>query len=185
MKKKQMILAALLCAAATVARAGTFLYWEVDVTPEESGEANYAFSYATIKATGTDTTTSSALSLYGPGSSTPSGTKLASSAYPAKTSTTTDGGVFAGLDNYASGAISSFLVELWLEGGTEDTATRVAWGNIAYDTVKSHIYTDLSMSGNPSPYTVTASQVVPEPTSGLLALVGMAALALRRKQTKV
>ena len=176
--KKQMILAALLCAAATAVRAETsYLYWMVDVSENE----NYAFSYATIKGINSDGTTSSFLSLYGSGQSDSSGNKLAATGWPTVNGTTTSA-LFAGVDGYGVG--SKFLVELWASTGVDDAdPTRVAWGTLAYSTVSGSIYT--AMGQTDTAYTVTASQVVPEPTSGLLALLGLAALALRRKQTKV
>ena len=186
--KKLMILAMAACAAMlTTTAEENFLYWMVDV----SDKTDYSFSYATIKATGSDGKTSDYLSFYGSGASESSGTKFASTAYldyignngsGASTGTTTGGGAFTGIGGYGLG--STFLVELWADSTTEGSdPTRVAWGNLAYSLLKDSVSSGLNQSGA-SLYTVTASQVVPEPTSGLLALLGFAALALRRKQKK-
>ena len=174
--KKQMILAALLCAAAaatTVRAADTdaYLYWMVDVSENK----DYAFSYATIKVAGSDTY----LSMYTENSTTASGTRLYGAADSGNL--TTDAG-FTGVGGYSG---STFLVELWASGtGADGSDTRVAWGSLAYSALSGYVYTEMGQGGA-KPYEVTASQVVPEPTSGLLALLGLAALALRRKQTKI
>ena len=172
--KKQMILAALLCAAATAVRAAdtdAYLYWMVNV----SDNKDYAFSYATIKVAGSDTY----LSMYTEGSTVASGTRLYGAADSGNLTTETG---FTGVGGYSG---STFLVELWASGtGADGSDTRVAWGSLAYAALSGYVYTEMGQGGA-SPYTVTASQVVPEPTSGLLALLGLAALALRRKQTKV
>ncbi len=177
--KKLMILAALTCA--TMARAD-FLYWSVDL----SDDSIYSFNYATVKATDGNGTTGDYLKLYGGGQTESSSTKVYSSNYGVNgdysLGTTTGGGTFAGLD--ANGGISSFLVELWTDGATSDAAaTRVGYTSLAYSDLVSYIYSDMAMRGD-TPYVVTDSQLVPEPTSGLLALLGVAALALKRKHQK-
>ena len=176
MKKLSMILAMAACAATLSATAteSSYLYWMVDV----SGNSDYSFSYATIKATDSSGSTSDFLSLYGSGSTTSSGDKLASSTYP--TAGTTTGSVFAGIDGHLG---STFLVELWADSTENADPTRVAWGKLSWSAVSGSVYSGMNQSGATA-YTVTASQVVPEPTSGLLALLGFAALALRRKQKK-
>ena len=175
MKKLSMILATAACAAAMTATAAptSYLYWMVDV----SDKSDYAFSYATVKATDSNGSTSGFLSLYGSGSTTSVGDKLASSTYP--TAGTTTGNIFAGVDGYGSG--SSFLFELWADGAAnESKASRVAWGTVSYAALSGSISSAMSTSGDKL-YTVTGSQLIPEPSSGLLALLGLAALALRRK----
>ena len=174
--KKQMILAALLCAAtaATTVRAAdtdAYLYWMVNL----GDTSEYAFSYATIKVAGSDTY----LSMYTENSTVASGTRLYGAADSGNL--TTEAG-FTGVGGYSG---STFLVELWASGtGADGSDTRVAWGSLAYAALSGYVYTEMGQGGA-KPYEVTASQVVPEPTSGLLALLGLAALALRRKQTRV
>lgn len=81
---------------------------------------------------------------------------------------------------YASYATlgSTYLVELlW-----DDTAVAIA--EIASGTVSDRSTTDLTMEPK-DPFRVssfTATGVVPEPTSGLLSLFGLALLAIRRKK---
>ena len=152
--------------AATAARAeDSYLYWMV------SG-ANYnnsaiEFAYATIKAEGGD----SYLNLYAPGATDSSISALASTAYPNGMSSSTDGGAFAKFD-YSSA--TTFLVELWNANNTV-----VGWQSYSYDDWQNFVYTSTG-AGSASPLTVSA--VVPEPTSGLLMLFGLAGLALRRKR---
>lgn len=177
--KKLMILAALACA--TMARAD-YLYWSVNLADDSA----YSFNYATISAKSAESETSSTLSLYGSSSTEPVGTRLYTTSYSEANNwaagTTTGGGAFAGFDKNSN--INSFLIELWTDGATQDaTATRVGYTSLLYSSLAQYIYSDMATTGA-SPYVVTDAQIVPEPTSGLLALLGVAALALKRKQQK-
>lgn len=156
--------------------AESYFYWGVDV----GSDSEYKFSYATIKAT-SSSGSSEYLSLYSSSSAEALGTKFASSTYPTL-GTTTGGSAYAGLlSEYGAG--SKFLVELWSEGATSsDAATRVAYSSVAFNDVTANIFDGLSTTGATA-YTFTS--FIPEPTSGLLALLGIAALALRRKHAKV
>lgn len=82
------------------------------------------------------------------------------------------GYVFAGLNGSGS---ATFLVELWQDGGSEAVG-------IAQFTPGAEFFTQAGMSNPASPYEVVAFTAVPEPTSGLLLLLGVAGLALRRKK---
>jgi small-conductance mechanosensitive channel len=181
--KKLIILTIAACTAVLTAKAvDSYLYWMVDV----SDNANYAFNYATIKGIDSKGTVSDYLSFYGSGSSDALGTKVYSTTYTEADSwalgTTTGEGAFTGVDGYGAG--SKFLVELWADGATQnDAASRIAYGYLAYADVMDSIYKTMGTSGA-SAFVVGASQLVPEPTSGLLAILGFAALALRRKQKK-
>lgn len=184
--KKLTVLAALAFAAATAATAAdtdSYLYWmvELDANVESSYSSYVQFNYATIKAKNADGTTSDYLSLYGTDSSESLGTRLYASSTSGDDKMTTGGGTFAGVGDY--GADSSFLVELWMDTGSADdaSATRVAYASFAYSEALSHIYDGMSQSGA-SPYVVSQVQAVPEPTGGLLTLLGVAVLALRRKR---
>ena len=171
--KKLMILAALACA--TMARAD-YLYWSVDL----GNDSTYSFNYATIRAKGSD----SFLSLYSSANDASMGTQLYTEGYGDGGSYavgTKAGPTYAGLGSYGIG--SSFVVELWAEGETKADTSLVGWSYLSYADVLDSIYKPMSTT-TLSPYTITASQVVPEPTSGLLALLGLSVLALRRKQKK-
>ena len=178
--KKLMVLAILACAAFTASAEDSFLYWMVDVGSTE----NYKFNYATIKAANESGSTSGYLSLYGSDSAEPLGTKLYAANYGVDKKydpgSTTGYGAFAGVGGYGMG--SRFLVELWTDGATaSDPANRVAFGWLTYDAVKDSIFSAGNMSGA-SAFTVGSTMLVPEPTGGLLTLLGLAVLALRRKQ---
>ena len=83
-------------------------------------------------------------------------------------------GFYVGLDGNLT--YQTFLFEMFNEGSTE----RVAWQEFTYADVASHIF-----SGDPDKVDVNplvVSRVVPEPTSALLSLFGLAALALRRRK---
>ena len=86
-------------------------------------------------------------------------------------------------DNYATGY--TFYIELmnndngnWYTAGTIDSGS----GNWSYDDIKSHIYSSSSMSMSLATPLTSGTAHIPEPTSGLLMLVGGALLALRRRR---
>ena len=171
--KKQVILAAVLCMAATVARAAAsdaYLYWKLDV----SNNPDYAFSYAMIKAKSTN----SYLYYFGTDSADSKIDKFFGSA---DSGNLTAGPAFTGVGDCIG---SNFLVELWADGKSDETEpTLVASGELTYASVQGSIINGLDTTGA-QPYTVTATDLIPEPTSGLLVLFGLAGLALRRKRGK-
>ena len=172
--KKQVILAAVLCMAATVARAAAtdaYLYWSLDV----SGKSDYAFSYATIREKGSSTY----LSYYGTDSANAKGFRLYGAA---DSDNYTAGPVFTGVGDVDFNG-STLFVELWNADGTAGVsdATRVAWGELTYSQIANSIFDGMSTAGA-TPYVVSATDLIPEPTSGLLVLLGLAALTLRRKR---
>ena len=86
-------------------------------------------------------------------------------------------------DTYATGY--TFYIELmnndngnWYTAGTIDSGT----GNWSYDDIKSHIFSSSSMSMSLASPLTSGTAHIPEPTSGLLMLVGGALLALRRRR---
>ena len=73
----------------------------------------------------------------------------------------------------------SYFIELYdLDGNS------LAWSRlVSYSEIMNNIYHDMSISGIENAYHFSAStRVVPEPTGGLLVLLGVGALALRRKR---
>ena len=161
---------ALACGAASA----DYLYALVDgAYYYYNGEHPY-FDYITVKGKVNDAYTD-ALSFYldntGVSKDTfPSDEENRSSSYGAA-----DGaGFYVGLDGNLT--YQTFLFEMFNEGSTE----RVAWQEFTYADVASHIF-----SGDPDKVDVNplvVSRVVPEPTSALLSLFGLAALALRRRK---
>ena len=70
---------------------------------------------------------------------------------------------------------------MWKDGAT-DSPNCVGWtGWLTYDRIANNIFAAGNMSGA-SAFTVGSTMLVPEPTGGLLTLLGLAVLALRRKQ---
>ena len=69
---------------------------------------------------------------------------------------------------------TAFLFQLWSEEGDV-----VGWRTYDKDTLADHIFDNMSMTGDSA---FVVSQVIPEPTSGLLMLFGLAGLALRRRK---
>ena len=72
---------------------------------------------------------------------------------------------------------TSFLFELY-----DENDAMVGWATLARTAAVNggYVYGDPSNPGTPNLYTVT--QAIPEPSSGLLLLLGMAGLALRRRR---
>lgn len=111
-----------------------------------------------------ESTTGGYLNLYG-GGGTAQGTALASGSTEP---------VYAALGNSPTDAI---LFEMWLE------SPQGSWERVAYHSANlSELRAHIGSSTNPSATPYVVRSVVPEPTGGLLALVGMAVLALRRKR---
>ena len=69
----------------------------------------------------------------------------------------------------------SFVLELWNTEGGVARSSAITW-NAATAAIVS------DMSSSPTAASFTGFTAIPEPTSGLLLLLGMSALALRRKQ---
>lgn len=122
------------------------------------------FDYATFSIPGT----SGYLPITG---GTIAGTGVASAGSSASAQTET--AFYVGDDNTT---FNTFLVELWL--GDVDP-TRVGWQQYSRAQFADSIYTGTGGSGDTA-FSITS--VIPEPTSGILLLLGMAGLALRRRR---
>lgn len=97
------------------------------------------------------------------------------------------------LGGYGSSTYS-FYVELYNSSNERIGASYVSLGGegarpqgaTSYDDLSGALYTPGMSTVNVTPYAgfsnFTTSQVVPEPTSGLLMLIGLAGLALKRKR---
>lgn len=147
------------------AAVDSYLYWMVDGANYNGSAIN--FDYATISGDSGATY----LNIFDSNGQSQS-QYLPSDAYMGgSVGNSTSGGAYAGL--VSGTTYSSFLVELWL-----DSNERVGWQTYSYASLVDYIYTTTPSSV--TPFSVTA--VVPEPTSGLLSLFGLAALALRRRR---
>lgn len=159
--KSCLTVALALCAQATMADYLYFLVGDDSGNSPTYNDDPVVYSYATVKMTGAGDS-SGYLELYAGGATESSGIAMMSgSTAPA----------YAKLpDNYKN-AYSTFLVELW-----NGDANRVAWQSYGYDDVLGNI-----VGSNAQGKVLYVSEVVPEPTSGMLMLLGMAVLAMRRK----
>ena len=149
--------------AASDAHAAYF-YWKV---AQEAG--GYEFSYASLYDYATETT-------FNVGDS---ATAFAVGADASGISTLTTS---AKLDD-GIGSGNSFFVRLFADDGTV-VANSTVFGYD--DIVEKHVYADLGTSADGRGYAVSSFVgAIPEPASGCLFLLGLAALALRRKRGEV
>ena len=85
-------------------------------------------------------------------------------------------GFYAHYTPSTDGSYQTFLFEMFNNNSPE----RVAWQEFTYEDVKEHVFKEGANSAAVDPLVV--SRVVPEPTSALLSLFGLAALVLRRRK---
>lgn len=150
---KKLIAMAAVMMAATFAKAELTLYWQV---------ANYAFNGATYaRLYGVESETETHLATMGLTEGAESTTVMSSLA-----------NVVAPFSDY-----SSYIVKLF----DESLSTVVATSDSYAGSLSSYIYNSGTSEPPPtSPWQVSAF-AVPEPTSGLLLLLGVAGLMLKRK----
>jgi len=161
MKAKIMTVVAALLAGALHADE-QYLYWMVDVAD------TYAFDYATVSTIDAG----GKVSVLNNKSS--GATDMGQYVWTAETDRTETTPVYAyDVTGYDS---LTFLFELFSEGQGSDL--RVAYKYVQGSALKDYI--GIGMKAFDNPYVVT--DVVPEPTSGMLLLLGVAGLALRRRR---
>jgi len=161
--KKTMLMTFMLAAGAVL--ADSYLYWVVDQTDAKAGETTYLFDYATLR----EADSKNYLCLAN------GDTELASDG----DRLTTGEGTYSVVNpNY----IGTYMFELWTDAASPaGSPTRAAYAAVGSDLLSSYIYSNMGLGGA-TPYTVTAAQLVPEPTGGMLMLLGFAVLGLRRKR---
>lgn len=163
---KMLAILTIAFAASAASAIDSYLYWMVDGAKNQYNNQTINFDYATIKADNSD----SFLNLYSPNDTTSDFQGLVSTGYP-DASTSSTGEAYAAF----TGNVTTFLVELWMENGT-----RVGWQNYNYSTLLAD--GNIGGSGSAATGPLAVSSVVPEPTSGLMMLLGLAALALKRRK---
>lgn len=143
----------------------SYLYWMLGNSIELDGESlKTGDYYAKIKGVGSD----SYLYLYDQVGGESFGQQFDFTASDSL------GMMFAG---FTAGSDTSFLVELYASGGDGNPL-----GYADINGALADFITQPGMSTPASPYAINSFSAVPEPTSGLLLLLGVAGLALRRKK---
>ena len=165
--KFMFLFAAVAAAGAVQADVDSYFYWMLDTPVTYSSGAgsdlagkNVEYTYAKVRTDGGD----SYLTLYSTSGSLNTDTLSAAQ---------------RGVAGFSSGdSVSTFLIELYSWNGS--SSEKVGWTTLAYNQAGDYIRNDVTAPGGSNYYHV--SQVVPEPTSALLSLFGLAALALRRRK---
>ena len=158
---------------AAFAEPDLLLYFQIDssnLTFVENGSAcSYDFAMVSFTTDGTNPS-GGYLDLYADGATVPQGQALASGSDAA----------YASLGSNPS-AESQILFELWSASG--DSFERVGYYTALYSSLTGNIMESGGVSpAMPLMIAQVHAEAVPEPTSGLLTVLGVAFLALRRKR---
>lgn len=155
--KRFLMVAGITLGVCVASADDSYLWWMVD----KEADSKYEYTYAVVKATQADTASG--------------GTKLEGKGIGAGT----DASSWAYIGGF--GSSYSYYIELLREtvgGGYEAVA---ASSLASWEDLKNFL-TANGVLGTGTPWTGVGYHAVPEPTSGLLLLLGVAGLALRRKR---
>lgn len=178
--KKIIFTLAVIFAMITVAKADSYLYWMTDLTNLEDNQySTLDYSYVNIIAkTGTgDDATYQVLNFY---ADEVGGTAMDKLTKEQVTSAPTYGisGYYADLSNVSDSA--TFYIEL-IKDGTPTKSVAIS-DSISYSDAANAYFAKIDSRGMFIPAAAAWSVSAPEPTSGLLMLLGMAALGLKRRK---
>ena len=129
---------------------------------------DYSFAMVALSENGKDPTDDGYLTLYGGGGTAQGQAVSSDSTEP----------LYVGLDDYSP--TDNILFEMWLES-PEGSFERVAYFSKSLSELSSYLVSSTAQGGV-LPFVVSTVHPVPEPTSGLLVLLGAAMLTLRRKR---
>ena len=130
--------------------------------------SDYSYAMVAISQNGTDPDpTGDYLTIYGGGGTAQGQAVLSGSTEP----------LYVDLGGSTTGNI---LFEMWLDS-SPDSFERVAYFSVSLNDLSAYLVSSMAQGGA-IPFVVSQVHPVPEPTSGLLVLLGAAVLALRRKR---
>lgn len=169
--KKLMAMVAMMIAGSAAMADYAYLYWEVG--RGEEWPFLRTFDYAQIRVTDQGGNVLGNVTALGNYDSTGGGPLT--SIYSESPGSNTTLPIFAKIDGYDND-LYGFVVQAYLEDGTLAWTSQVGY----YDQLEGHVWQGdvTAMSGDISPWVAS----IPEPTSGLLLLLGVAGLALRRRR---
>ena len=176
--KKSILLAMFLGAAGTSSADDSYLYWMIN----KDELANYS-SYDNVRIKAVNGGTETYLNIYsGPSSDSFSYHAAGDNISSIGTDQVQDAidwgeGFYASLAGLSGLSSYSFIVELW----NDNNFLAQSFGDGTYGAVSAYIYSG-GISAPPATPWIATSFDIPEPSSGLLMLLGMAGLALRRRK---
>lgn len=175
--KKIFFTLAVVFAMITVAKADSYLYWMMDDASFEKYDGKYNSVKIMYDATGSSEWTALTLCTYGEGGMSDIGSSVSADALEAQYNA--GGGYYLALADIAEN--SSFIIELFNDSGVVGQSDKLAFSSAA----AASSIAEITAAGIFTPAVTTWSMGpvgAPEPTSGLLMLLGMAALGLKRRK---
>ena len=171
--KGMLVFAAAAAMLANVASAqDSYLYWMVSDANMDG--TDYNFEYAKVKVIEKDGN-DYYLNIYDTATSADTGFSELYSDPDDPNSSDSFVPVFVG--KFDKNNVNSFIVELF-----NDEDGQIGWQTYSWDAAKGYVFSGNNLSGGSGIDALVVSAVTPEPTSGVLMLLGGALLALRRKR---